>query len=86
MFPALTKTEFPPLLAGFRLDGDYVNRICHISSSNYATQWGRIGPPQRQVKYKIVRHFYLIDSQQSTVLYLFDLNLLKFGALFVIFN
>lgn len=69
---SLPKTSFPTLLAGFRLDGDYVNRICHISSSNYCSQWRRSGPPQREVKYispfhnKIVCHFYLIDSQRPS--------------------
>lgn len=69
---SLPKTSFPTLLAGFRLDGDYVNRICHISSGNYCSQWRRSGPPQREVKYispfhnKIVCHFYLIDSQRPS--------------------
>lgn len=68
-FVALTKFNFHLLFAGFRFDGDYVNRICHISSTNYCAQWRRIGPLPLGVKYmhpldnKIVS-FCLINSQQ----------------------
>lgn len=37
--------------AALRLDGDYGNGICHISSSNYCAQWTQIGLPRREVKY-----------------------------------
>lgn len=65
----LISSSFFFFFAGFRFDGDYVNRICHISSTNYRAQWRRIGPPRRGVKYvyplrnKIVS-FGLINSQQ----------------------
>ena len=77
-FPLVSKTQ-SGLSAGFRLDGNYVNGICHISLSNYGTQWRRIGPPWREVKDVFSLHNKLVGSfiplKQRYIAYIFHHNI-----------